>query len=79
VAERKSARAPIGCDYADCGDEATVALRFGDGTVRAAAKIARQSFAFYCRQHAGIVQRTFVTCDERPAAGARSFFEEDTV
>src|SRR6266568_5456860 len=67
--EGESTPLRIGCDYADCAEQATTALRFGDGTMRVYPNmLSRQSFAFYCRRHADHVQRTFVTCDERPIA-----------
>jgi hypothetical protein len=60
----------LSCDYAECVDPATIALRFGDGTVRVPTNgRRRQSFAFYCAAHASIVERMFVTCDKQRLAG----------
>jgi hypothetical protein len=46
------------CEYAGCAETATVALRFGDGTTR-------HTSVAYCAEHAELVKRLFVTCDER--------------
>jgi hypothetical protein len=54
------------CDYAGCVAQAVVALRFGDGKRRGPGRARlRQSFAFYCLEHGALVQRDFLTCDER--------------
>jgi hypothetical protein len=53
------------CEYADCAETATVALRFGDGTTR-------QTSVAYCDTHADLVKHLFVTCDERPVQAASS-------
>jgi len=65
--ERLSEPPVVTCDYARCAKPATIALRFGDGSVRVSIKF-RQSYAFYCDAHAKAVRRMFVTCDERPLA-----------
>jgi hypothetical protein len=46
-----------------------VALRFGDGTTRVGD---RQTAVPYCGEHAALVKRVFVTCDERSLQAARS-------
>jgi hypothetical protein len=51
------------CAYAECAETATVALRFGDGTT----SLGRQTAVGYCSEHAELVKRLFVTCDERSA------------
>ena len=69
--QEEGERTPVlSCDYAECVDPATIALRFGDGTVRVPTNgRRRQSFAFYCAAHASIVERMFVTCDKQRLAG----------
>jgi hypothetical protein len=57
------------CAYAGCDETAAVALRFGDGSTSVGP---RQTEVPYCDEHAELVKRLFVTCDERPiAAGAQ--------
>jgi hypothetical protein len=57
------------CTYAECVESATVALRFGDGSTRLGE---RQTSVAYCDEHAELVKRLFVTCDEWSIAASRS-------
>jgi hypothetical protein len=69
---RRSSPTPVeACAYAECAEPATVALRFGDGTMSVGAAT-RQTAVGYCDTHAALVKRLFVTCDERPAQATSS-------
>jgi hypothetical protein len=56
------------CDFRHCTHEATIALRFGDGTWTHAGRVNRQTYARYCDPHTAEVKEDFVTCDEQPVA-----------